>query len=155
MNWMNLQTLLTALLLLPMLLLPGAVLLTPRLSRPDIFFAITVQPSLRPSDAGRAILRQFRYAVILTSLFGLALALSGVLAGLTPALAVALILGGAAVEFGGMITAYARARRRVRPYQAAPSREREAVLKPRPARPVGGWLGQAGPFLILGQKQAS
>ncbi len=150
MNWMNLQTLLTPSLLLPMLVLPGFTLLTPRLTRPDIFFSITVQPSLRPSDAGQAILRQFRYAVILTSLFGLALALSGVFAGLTPALAVALILGGAAVEFGGMITAYAMARRRVRPYQAEPSRERETVLKPRPARPVGGWLGQAGPFLILG-----
>jgi uncharacterized membrane protein len=150
MNWMNLQTLLTPPLLLLMLVWPGFALLTPRLTRPDIFFSITVQPSLRPSDAGRAILRQFRYAVILTSLFGLALALSGVLAGLTPALAVALILGGAAVEFGGVITAYAMARRRVRPYQAEPSREREAVLKPRPAQPVGGWLGQAGPFLILG-----
>jgi uncharacterized membrane protein len=150
MNWMNLQTLLAALLLLPMLLLPGAVLLTPRLTRPDIFFSFTVDPSLRPSDTGRAILRQFRYAVLLSTLFGLALTLSGVLAGLTPALAVGLILGGGAVEFAGMLTAYKMVRRRVRPYQAEPSREREAVLRPRPARPVGGWLGQAGPFLILG-----
>jgi uncharacterized membrane protein len=150
MNLMNLQALLTLLLLPLMLVLPGAVLLTPRLTRPDIFFSITVEPSLRRSDTGRAIVRQFSWAVLLSSLFGLALTLSGVFAGLTPALAVALILGGAAVEFAGMLTAYAMARRRVRPYQAEPSRERETVLKPRPARPVGGWLGQAGPFLILG-----
>lgn len=66
------------------------------------------------------------------------LALSGVFAGLERALAVALILGGAAVEFAGMLAAYEMARRRVRPHQAEPSREREAVLRPRPARPVGG-----------------
>ena len=117
MNWMNLQTLLAPPLLLLMFVLPGFVLLTPRLTRPDIFFSITVEPSLRPSDAGRAILRQFRYAVILTSLFGLALALTGVFTGLTPALAVVLILGGAAVELAGMLTAYAMVRRGVRPYQ--------------------------------------
>jgi hypothetical protein len=54
-------------------MLPGAVLLTPRLTRPDIFFSFTVEPSLRRSDTGRAILRQFSWAVLLSSLFGLAL----------------------------------------------------------------------------------
>ena len=73
MNWMNLQALLPLLLLPLMLVLPGAVLLTPRLTRPDIFFSFTVEPSLRRSDTGRAILRQFSWAVLLSSLFGLAL----------------------------------------------------------------------------------
>jgi uncharacterized membrane protein len=150
MNWMNLQTLLTAPLLLLMVVLPGSVLLTARLTRPELFFSITVEMSLRRSDAGRAILRQFSRAVIIVTLIGLALTLPGMFAGLTPALGVALMLVGAAVEFMGMIAAYARARRQVRPYQMEPSREREVVIKPRPARPVGGWLGQAGPFLLLG-----
>ena len=52
--------------------------------------------------------------------------------------------------FGGMIPAYAAARRRVRPHRVEPSREREVMVRPRPTRPVGGWLGQSGPFLILG-----
>ena len=41
----------------------------------------TVEPSLRPSDAGRAILRQFSCAVFLSCLFGLALTLAGAFAG--------------------------------------------------------------------------
>jgi uncharacterized membrane protein len=150
MNWKILQTVLTPLLLLWMLIFPGIALLTARLTRPDIFFSITVEPSLRKSAAGRAILCQFSQMVIFFSLIGLGLILSGAFAGLTPALGVGLILGGATVGFGGMILAYATARRRVRPYHVEPSQEREVVVKPRPTRPVGGWLGQAGPFLILG-----
>ncbi len=150
MNWMNLQTLLTPLLLTLMPTLPVFHLLTPRLTRPDLFFSITVEPSLRQSDAGQAILRQFSRVVIIFSLIGLALTLSGVFAVSMPALGVALMLGGAAVEFAGMITAYVTARRQVRPYHVEPSQEREVVVKSRPTRPVGGWLGQAGPFLLLG-----
>jgi uncharacterized membrane protein len=133
-----------------MLVLPGSVLLTARLTRPDLFFSITVEPSLRGSAAGQAILRQFGRAIIFSSLIGLALTLVGVFAGFRPGLGVALMLVGASVEFVGMIGAYTRARRQVRPYHVEPSREREVVFKPRPFRPVGGWLGQAGPFLLLG-----
>jgi uncharacterized membrane protein len=150
MNWKILQIVVTPPLLLVMWIVPGFAVLTARRTRPDLFFSITVEPSLRQSDAGRAILRQFSRTVIFSSLIGLALTLPGVFAGLTPALGLALILGGAAVEFAGMIMAWATARRRVRPYHVEPSREREVVVKPRPTRPVGGWLGQAGPFLILG-----
>ena len=54
MNWMNLQTLLTPPLLLLMVVLPGSVLLTARLTRPELFFSITVEMSLRRSAAGAA-----------------------------------------------------------------------------------------------------
>lgn len=149
MKWMNLQTLLTALLLPAMAIFPGVALLTARRTRPDLFFSITVAPSLRESDIGRATLRQFSQTVIFFSFIGLAVTVSGGFAGLTPALGMALIMVGAALEFGGMIAAYARARRRVIPFHVEPSQEREVVLKPRSTRPVGGWLGQSGPFLIL------
>jgi uncharacterized membrane protein len=146
MNWM---TLLMPLLLTLMVALPGSLLLTARLTRPDIFFAITVDPSLRGSAAGRAILRQFTRAVIGFSVVGLALTLPGIFAGFMPAFAVALMLAGAAVEFTGLIAAYVNARREVRPFHVESSREREVVVKARPVRPVGGWVGQAGPFLLL------
>ncbi len=106
MNWMTFHTLLALLLLTLMLALPGSLLLTARLTRPDIFFAITVEPSLRGSSAGQAILRQFTRTVVGFSVIGLALALPGAFAGFMPALAVALMLAGAAVEFAGMIAAY-------------------------------------------------
>ena len=136
--------------LLWMAIFSAFALLTARLTRPDIFFSITVEPSLRKSAASQAILRQFSQTIILFTLIGLALTLSGGFAGLMPVLGVGLILVGAALDFGGIILAYATARRQVRPHQVEPSREREVVVKPRPTRPVGGWLGQAGPFLILG-----
>jgi uncharacterized membrane protein len=150
MNWMNLQTLLTALMLPAMAIFPGVALLTARRTRPDLFFSITVEPSLRDSGTGRATLRQFSRTVILFSLIGLAATVSGGFAGLTPALGVALIMLGAVLEFGGMIAAYATARRQVFPYHVEQSRMREVAVKRRPTRPVGGWLGQSGPFVILG-----
>ena len=94
MNLMNLQALLTPLLLTLMPALPVFLLLTARLTRPDLFFSITVEPLLRQSDAGRAILSQFSRTVILCSMLGLALTLSGIFAGLMPAPGVALMLGG-------------------------------------------------------------
>jgi uncharacterized membrane protein len=149
MNWLNLQTLLTPQCLLLMLIGPVFALITPRLTRPDLFFSITVAPTLRQSDAGQEILRQFSYLVAVSGILGLALTLSGAFGGFEPFLAVLLILGGAMVEVAGMIGAYAAARRKVMPYQVEPSRVREVVLAPRPTRPVGGWWGQAGPFIIL------
>ena len=124
--------------------------LTARLTRPDIFFSITVDPSLRQSERGRAILGLFNRTVIIFSVVGMALTLPGAFAGFGLAIGVALMVAGAVVEFGGMIIAYTNARNQVRPYQVEPSREREVVIKPRSGQPVGGGLGQAGPFLLLG-----
>jgi uncharacterized membrane protein len=149
MNWMTLQTVIASVSLPLMALLPGVFVLTARLTRPDIFFSFTVEPTLRQSAAGLAILRQFNRTVILSALAGLALTLSGAVVRFTPALGLALIVGGMAVESAGMIAAYATARQQVKPHQVEPSREREVALQPRPTRPVGGWLGQVGPFLIL------
>jgi len=148
MNWMTLQSLIVSFLL--MSVLPATALLTSRRTRPEIFFSFTVDPSLRQSAAGQAILRRFSLTVILSAILGLVLTLSGVFGGLSPRMDVALILVGATVEFVGIIAAYAAARRQVRPHRVEPSREREVLLRARPTRPVGGWLGQAGPFLILG-----
>jgi uncharacterized membrane protein len=53
------------------------------------------------------------------------------------------------LQNGGVMIAFTVARKKVLPHRVAPSREREAQLTPALPRPVGGWLGQLGPFLVL------
>jgi hypothetical protein len=123
--------------------------LTARANRPDIFFTITVDPSLRESPEGRKILGGFTRSVLLFSLAGLALALIGTFAGANPALRLTLMSSGIVIQMAGIINAFATARRRVRPYHVEASKQREVLLAPRRTRPAAGWLGQAGPLLIL------
>jgi len=48
-----------------------------------------------------------------------------------------------------MFGAFLAARHRTTPYHIEPTTQREAALQPREVSPAGGWLAQAGPFLIL------
>ena len=48
-----------------------AALMTPRLTRPDLFFAITVKPSFRVSPAGTEILRNYDRFILIAALLGL------------------------------------------------------------------------------------
>ncbi len=150
MNMIPLASLFGLPLLIGMVAWGVGAMLTARLTRPDLFFSITVHPSLRESSVGREILGKFTRAVAVFSLVGLALALAGVFARVSPAPGLALLLSGLVVESAGIVNAYITARRRVRQYQVEPSTRREAVVGPRQVQVVGGWLGQAGPFLILG-----
>jgi uncharacterized membrane protein len=117
------------------------------LSRPDLFFAVTVNPSFRQSREGRDILRRYDYTVTLASI--LAFPFIGMVHFGRSALVLAGILFPVFIEIAGMFGAFLAARRRATPYHVEPTTEREATLQPREVLPAGGWLAQAGPFLIL------
>lgn len=133
--------------LLPWASLAVAALFSPRLSRPGLFFAITVSPSFRESPAGREILRKYDRAVIIVALLAL-LGIGLVQLG-TTALVMLGLIGPVFIEIGGWFAAFLAARRRTAPYHVEPSPQREAALQPRQISLAGGWLAQIGPFLIL------
>ena len=132
--------------LLPWACIVVAGLMTPRLTRPDLFFAITVKPSFRGSPEGREILGRYNQWVVLAAVA--ALPLFGYLRSRPPLMLLGL-LGPTAVALAGFLAAFLVARRRTMPHHAEPTSEREAVLMPRKISLPGGWLAQAGPFLIL------
>jgi uncharacterized membrane protein len=124
--------------------------LSPGLSRPDIFFCVTVDPSLRASAEGRKIVRQFQRDLFLFTLPSWVLVLMAGFPG-TYALIFYLMFGPAIfLELAGVVAAYIQARRRACVYAVAPSVEREAVVAPRKTEMPGGWLAQLGPLVILG-----
>jgi uncharacterized membrane protein len=127
----------------------GAVL-APGMSRPELFFSVTVDPSLRHSSEGKGIRRDFNRSVILWSLAGLALMMAAIFARETPAIAYSLIALGYLTQGIGMTKSYLAARRRALVHQVAPSTEREAALASRPRFAAGSWQTQLGPFVILG-----
>jgi uncharacterized membrane protein len=116
----------------------------PRLTRPDLYFAVTVAADFRDSAAGRALLSRYRLKVVLASLPALAVPVFGALRN-SPALLLAAVI----VQQAGTLLAYFAARSQVKPYATEPTPVREAALSPRDARIPGGWLAKAGPFAIL------
>ncbi|MGD1083909.1 MAG: DUF5808 domain-containing protein [Verrucomicrobiota bacterium] len=133
--------------LLPWGSMAVAALFTPRLSRPDLFFAVTVNPSFRQSPAGREILRRYDRCVVIVAV--VALLLVGFVQLGTPALVKFGLLGPMFLELAGWFGAFLAARRRAMPYHEEPTAQREAALRPREVSLPGGWPAQAGPFLIL------
>jgi uncharacterized membrane protein len=109
----------------------------PALTRPDLFFAVTVQPDFRRTEEGRSIQRSYRIAVVIHTLIALAITfLTWVPVGIFWLLA-------------GTGIAYLMARKRVIPHGVTPSMEREASLTPDRGRMPGGWLIHAGPLLMM------
>jgi uncharacterized membrane protein len=122
--------------------------LIPRLTRPDIYFAVTVPPDFRDSAEGGSILKRYRVEV---TIFGV-LALLIVLAAIRipePNRQALVTLAGLFLQGIGVFFAYYRARGRVQPHAVAPATVREAALMPREARLPGGWLLQLPPFALL------
>ncbi|HZS41362.1 MAG TPA: DUF5808 domain-containing protein [Polyangia bacterium] len=116
----------------------------PRLTRPELYFAVTVPAGFRDGAEARRILRRYR-----ASLWA-----SAALAGAIGAVAVYLrqpLWSGAGTLWllAGATLAFADARRRVRPHAVEPSTVREAALAPRARAPVGGLAAQLGPFALL------
>lgn len=117
----------------------------PQLTRPDVFFAVTVQPALRRSEAGRRALRWYRF----TSVGSTLAALAGIwLAGRHGA-AVPFALLAVALQLFGAIGGFLLARRLVLPHAVAPSATREAVLVGRRTQLPGGWPVQVIPFALI------
>jgi uncharacterized membrane protein len=122
--------------------------LVPRLTRPDVYFAVTVPPEFRDSAEGCSILKRYRIEV---TFFGI-LALLIVPAAIwipKPNHQVVVTLAGLFLQGVGVFLAYYRARGRVLPHAVAPATVREAALVPREVHLPGGWLVQFPPFALL------
>jgi uncharacterized membrane protein len=117
----------------------------PRLTRPDLYFALTLPAEFRDSSDGRATLRIFRLQIVIWSLGAWALVAAG---GLNAS--IVLLTAGVGVQILGFFVAYFGARHRVRPSTVEFTAVREAALTARPLHMPGGWTLQAGPFVILG-----
>ena len=122
--------------------------LMPRMTRSDVYFAVTVPPEFRDSAEGWSILKRYRMEVAIASVLALLVVLSPVRMG-ESAYSLVATLGGFLVQGAGVFLAYYRARGRVLPHAVGPATVREAALEPRPARLPGGWLLQFPPFAVL------
>jgi uncharacterized membrane protein len=117
----------------------------PRLTRPDLYFAVTVSPGFRDEAEGKSILRGYRIELIIASVLALAAFVAGVI-----------WLGIGFVPFGfwmhvlaGFVVFY-RARGRTLPYALPPTMIREAELHGKHDRVIpGGRVAAAGPFVLL------
>ncbi len=128
-----------------MLLFGLVAIMASRISRPDLVFAITVRPDFRGSPEGKNILRRFTWSVLMSAVAGITLTWLSAMAGLS-----FVLLGlGWLSSLGGLLAGYVVARRQVAPHRVVPSAQHEAEVRPRDVRLAGGWLGQAGPLLVL------
>jgi uncharacterized membrane protein len=118
--------------------------LLPGLTRPDIYFAVTVQPDFRETPDGRDIQARYQREIVISTLIAIALLVGAVQFNLR----VALILAPFLLVVGSVI-AFLRARQQVMPHAISPSPVREADLAPVPTRLPGGWLVQSAPFAAL------
>lgn len=116
----------------------------PALTRPDLYFAVTVPPGLRHSAAGIAILRRYRGELVAVSLLALA-ALAACSFGPAPAFTPLLLLG----QLAGSFFVFYRARARVRPHGVVAASMREAEPEDRSRTMPGGSLVASGPFLLI------
>lgn len=113
----------------------------PRVSRPELFFGVTVAAETRRNPAARALVRTYRHRVLLTGL--VALGWWAIARSAWAALVAFLI------ELCGGCWAYVSAHRRARAWAAEPSSLRPAELRPRRLQLPGGLLLQLLPFLLL------
>jgi uncharacterized membrane protein len=118
--------------------------LMPDLTRRDLYFAVTVQGSLRDEPAGIAIRRRYRNELVLVSLAALALIASSLL-WINPRFAPAVLY----LQVAATFVVFYRARSRVLLYAVRPTTIREVELRERPAIVPGGLFVAAGPFVIL------
>jgi uncharacterized membrane protein len=136
--------------ILNMAIIMAVAAMSPRLSRRDVFFSVTVDPLLSESVDGQKITARFRRDLLLFSLPSWILMLIAVIAVSNPVHASFMFLPALFLELAGFNAAFVAAHRRASIHAVAPSMEREAVVAPRKIRMPGGWLPQLGPFLILG-----
>lgn len=116
---------------------------TPRLTRPDLYFAVTVPAEFRDSAAGTAILRRYRGGLVAVS--ALALAAIAVCSEAGLRFVPLVILAQTAASF----LVFYRGRARVLPHAVAPTSIREADAFQRRRSIPGGWLAAGGPFVLL------
>lgn len=121
--------------------------ITPRLTRPDLFFSVTVQPGFRESPEGVKIIGLYHRILVIFSL--VALLPLALLATPHPEPIVG-VVGPALLALTGVFPAFVSARKRALAFHKDGSTVREISLAPRSKKLPGGWIAHAGPFLILG-----
>jgi uncharacterized membrane protein len=113
----------------------------PRLSRPDILFAVTVPGAFASSRDAASVVRRYRTVVWLSTLV-----LVGVMMALPTRDARAPFVG---MHVAAIFGAWVWANRRVQPHAASEQVIRVATLAPRDTNLPGGALFAAGPLIIL------
>ncbi|MCP5119577.1 MAG: DUF1648 domain-containing protein [bacterium] len=117
--------------------------LMPKWTRPDLYFAVTVETDFAFTPEARRILRQYWLELALHTVVAFSLAS---LIGLEKTLAVPLAVCWLII---GLVWATARAHGATLKYSATPSSIREADLTPRRQHLPGGWPLALGPLAFL------
>lgn len=117
---------------------------TPRLTRPDLYFAVTVMPGFRDTAEGLSILRRYRRELAGVS----ALVLLGI-AALASTSGLRLMPVALLFQLGASFGVFYRARRLVLPHSVAPTTIREVEFGGHHRRIPGGWPAACGPFAVL------
>ena len=117
--------------------------LLPVLTRPELFFGVTVPADFRASPRGQYYIRVFRLQVWAHTVIAAAFLLFG--EGQVFILSVPVLWQ----AFGAAVAWYVM-NRIVRPHAVVPSSEREASLSPHSRMLPGSWLVWLGPYLLLG-----
>jgi len=126
-------------LFLPLLILIGGLFhFVPVLTRPDLFFAVTVAPGFRRGGDARWILGKYRAIIWIATLMAIGLELAA-------GMAVAAML----LQMIGFLWGLVSAHRAVGAYAAAPSSVLEVDLATPPERLPGGPIGALLPVLFL------
>jgi len=124
--------------ILALLLLSGFFHMVPGLTRPDLFFAVTVAREFRRTAEAARILLTFRAVVWVSALAAIALAL-----------ATGLYLWALLILSAGFVAALVNAHRQMLAHAAAPSPIVEVDLSAPPERLPGGWVVAALPVLLV------
>jgi uncharacterized membrane protein len=118
--------------------------LIPVLTRPDIYFAVTVPSRFRETLEAQQILRSYRALVWAATAAALGMLVAGIVLA-WPVLAVVSVY----FQVLGCLSAFWVGRHRTKPHAVRPSPVREAQLAPRQEPLPGGLLLQLAPFAIL------
>jgi len=116
----------------------------PRLTRQDLYFAVTVVPRFRDEPASKSILRRYRIELTLVSALALVLFVAGV-----TCFGVGFVSAGLLLQLAASFIPFYRARQRVLPYAVPPTMVREAELHDHNRIIPGGWIVALGPFILL------
>lgn len=116
----------------------------PRLTRPDLYFAVTVPSGFRDAPSGKSILRRYRTQLVLISLLALLIFAAGV-----AWVGVRFVSLGLVIQVFAGFTAFYLARKRTLPYAVSPTAVRETELREHERVIPGGWIAALGPFVLL------
>jgi len=126
------------------ILMAAILRLMPRLTRPDLYFAVTVPPGFRDVPEAKSILRRYRAELILLSVVSLIVFVAGIVW-----FGIGFVFVGYMIQIISGFLVFYLARRRTLPYSVSPTMIREADLHGHDRVVPGGWIAAAGPFVLL------